>query len=254
MARLRRLAGKRAERRAEGAYLAEGVKLVEEALAAGAAVEAVYWSRGAPAEVVERARAAGLPTYELAEGVLERVADAVTPQPVLAVVGAAVVELSDLQGAGSVLVCDQVRDPGNAGTLVRTARAAGVDGVVWCRDSVDVYGPKTVRASAGAVFRVPLVVDAEPGPVMAELGGWGFNRLAAVAEGGRDYAAMDLRGRFALMVGNESHGLGSDHLDLADELVSVPMAGGTESLNVGVAAAVICFEAARQRRAPGVRR
>ncbi|HET6809625.1 MAG TPA: RNA methyltransferase [Acidimicrobiales bacterium] len=226
----------------------EGAKLVEEALDAGAPVEAVYWSRGVPTALLERVRAEGVNAYELAEGVLDRVADAATPQPVLAVVGMAPVDLARLRHAGSVLVCDQVRDPGNAGTLVRTARAAGVDGMVWCRGSVDVYSPKTVRASAGAVFRVPHVVDAEPGPVMAELGRWGFRRLAAVPEGGRDYAAMDLRGRLALMVGNESHGLGVGHLDLVDEVVSVPMAGGTESLNVGVATAVICFEAARQRR------
>ncbi|HEX5267336.1 MAG TPA: RNA methyltransferase [Acidimicrobiales bacterium] len=232
--------------------MVEGTKLVEEALEAGAAVEALYWSRGAPAVMLDRARDAGVPTYELAPGVLERVADAVTPQPVMAVVGAAPVDLTGLRDARSVLVCDQVRDPGNAGTLVRTARAAGVDGVVWCRESVDVYSPKTVRASAGAVFRVPFVVDAEPGPVMAELGRWGFRRLAAVPEGGRDYGAMDLSGRFALMVGNESHGLGAGRLDLVDDLVSVPMSGGTESLNVGVATAVICFEAARQRRTAGV--
>ena len=229
--------------------MVEGVKPVEEALDAGAPVQALYWSLGAPAALVERARDAGVTTYELAEGVLDRVADAVTPQPVVAVVGMAPVDLDGLREARSVLVCDQVRDPGNAGTLVRTARAAGIDGMVWCRDSVDVYGPKTVRASAGAVFRVPLVLDAEPEPVMAELGRWGFHRLAAVPEGGRDYAAMDLSGRFALMVGNESHGLGAGLLGLVDELVSVPMAGGTESLNVGAATAVICFEAARQRRA-----
>jgi TrmH family RNA methyltransferase len=232
----------------------EGTKLVEEALDAGAPVEAVYWCRGAPEALLERLRTDGVTTYELADGVLDRVADAATPQPVLAVVAMAPVGLAHLREAGAVLVCDQVRDPGNAGTLVRTARAAGVEGMVWCRSSVDVYSPKTVRASAGAVFRVPLVVDAEPGTVMAELGRWGFHRLAAVPEGGRDYAAMDLSGRFALMVGNESHGLGSAHLDLVDEVVSVPMAGGTESLNVGVATAVICFEAARQRRMAGAGR
>lgn len=214
----------------------------------------MYWSRGAPASLVEQARSVGAEVFELSEGVLERVADAVTPQPVVAVVAMAPVELPTLRGARSVLVCDGLSDPGNAGTLLRTVRAAGVGGVVWCRDSVDVYGPKTVRASAGAVFRVPLVVDADPEPVMSQLGRWGFHRLAAVPEGGRDYADMDLRGRFALMVGNESHGLGAGRLDLVDELVSVPMAGGTESLNVGVATAVICFEAARQDRGAGAGR
>lgn len=242
------MAGRRTVRQSEQAYIVEGVKLVEEALAAAAPVEALYWSRGAPPDLVARAHGAGLRVFELADGVLERVADAVSPQPVLAVVGMAPVDLAGIREARAVLVCDEVRDPGNAGSLLRTARAAGMDAVVWCRESVDVYNPKTVRATAGALFRIPVVVDAEPAPVMAELAGWGLHRLAAVPEGGRDYGAMDLTGPFALMVGNEAHGLGPGQLDLVDELVSVPMAGGTESLNVGMATAVICFEAARQRR------
>ena len=235
-------------------YLAEGANLVPEALAAGASIEAVYWSSGAPADLVERARASGADVFELAPGVLERVADAVTPQPVLAIVAMAPVDLPHIREARSVLVCNEVRDPGNGGTLLRTARAAGIDAVVWCRASVDVYNPKTVRASSGALFRVPLVVDAEPAAVMGELARWGVHRLAAVPEGGRDYADMDLTRRFALMVGNESHGLGAGALELVDELVSVPMTAGTESLNVGMATAVICFEAARQRRRAGVER
>ena len=232
--------------------MVEGVKLVEEALAASAPIEALYWSTGAPAELVERAHAGGLRVFQLADDVLGRVADAVTPQPVMAVVRMVPSGLDRLRQASMVLVCDEVRDPGNGGTLLRTARAAGADGVVWCRSSVDVHNPKTVRASAGALFRLPVVVDAEPGPALSQLAAWGLHRLAAVPEGGRDYAAMDLTRPFALMVGNEAHGLGPRQLELVDELVTVPMAGGTESLNVGMATAVICFEAARQRRLAGV--
>ena len=251
MTRLRRLVTRRSVRSSEHAYVAEGAKLVEEALDAGAPVEAVYWTAGAPSGLVTRAHDAGVRVFELAPGVLERVADAVTPQPVLAVLGMAPAVLADLRGARLVLVCDEVRDPGNGGTLLRTARAAGADGVVWCRSSVDLYNPKTVRASAGALFRLPTVVDVSVEEALGRLGEWGIRRLAAVPEGGGDYAAMDMTGRVALLVGNEAHGLAPDRLSLVDELVTVPMADRTESLNVGMAAAVICFEAARQRRMSG---
>lgn len=238
-------------RRAEGAYVVEGPRPVEEALDAGAPIEALYWAAGAPPALVERAGAAGVPVFELAGGVMERVADAVTPQPVLAVARMRPAVLADLRRAGLLVVGVGVQDPGNAGAILRSARAAGADGVVWCGPSVDLFNPKTVRAAAGALFRMPVVVDADLDQVLGELGGWGVRRLAAVAEGGRDYAAVDLTGRVALIFGNEARGLSPGERAGADDLVSVPMAGGSESLNVAMAATAICFEAARQRRLGG---
>jgi TrmH family RNA methyltransferase len=233
---------------AERAFVAEGAKLVEEALAQDAPVESVYWAPGAPPGLVARAHEAGVRVFELAPGTLERVADTVTPQPLMAVVGMVDVPLDRLAQASLVVVCDQVRDPGNAGTVLRGARAAGADGVVCCDGSVDVYNPKTVRASAGAVFGVPIVSGGDVGLVMDRMGRWGLRRLGAVSAGGQDYASVDLTRRIALLVGNESRGLGGDAVALTDEQVTIPMAPAAESLNVGVATAVLCFEAARQRR------
>ena len=147
--------------------MVEGVKVVREALAAGADVDSVYVDRSGPAadgaldELLQEAYTAGCRVFDLAPGVLARVADTVTPQPVMAVVRQMDVPLDELRNAadpGLVVVCVDLRDPGNAGTVLRSAEAAGATGVVCCDGSVDLFNPKTVRASAGALFRLPVVV------------------------------------------------------------------------------------------------
>lgn len=219
--------------------------MVAEALAAGAPVEAVY-AAGAHA-VVDQAAAAGVPVHELAPNVLARVAATVTPQPVVAVAGFVDVPLARLRGAGLVVVCVDVRDPGNLGTVLRSAEAAGADGVVCTRGTVEVYNPKCVRASAGALFHLPVVVGVTAEEALGEMGRWGVRRLGALARGGTPYTEADLRGDVALVLGNEAWGLPAGLDDYLDERVSIPMAGRAESLNVGMAATVLCFEAARQR-------
>jgi TrmH family RNA methyltransferase len=223
--------------------------VIGEALDAGAPVQAAYAAPGAPVELIERLLDAGARVHTLEPGVMERVADTVTPQPVAAVVGYVDVDLDALRDGSMVVACVDVRDPGNAGTVLRTAEAAGADGVICCEGSVDVYNPKTVRASAGSLFHVPVVVGAAPDVVADAVRGFGFTSVATVAHDGTNYADVDLTGRVALFLGNEASGLPDDVVARADLEVTIPMAGRTESLNVGMAAAVLCFEAARQRRA-----
>lgn len=234
--------------------MVEGAKVLGEALDAGVRVEAVYAAPGAPADVLERAAGAGARVLDLAPGVLERVAGTVTPQPVIAVVPYVDVAIDELGGADLVVVCVDVRDPGNLGTVLRSAEAAGAGGVVCCDGSVDVYNPKAVRASAGSLFHLPVVAGGDPAAVLERLGGWGLRRLGAVARHGLDYVAVDLTGPTALVLGNEAAGLPGDLAGggLLDARVSIPMTGRAESLNVGTAAAVLCFEAARQRRSAPV--
>ena len=266
--RLRRLLGRRSARKDEGRFVIEGVNLLEEALAAAARIEAVYvdgsWAEGLPPDAPEdpggRNRLSGLlercvelavPVFELEPGVLARVAGTVTPQPVIAVVETPLFELAELKPRSPQLlvVCVDVRDPGNAGTVARSAWAAGADAVVCCEGTVDLWNPKAVRSSAGAVFHVPIVAAGVATDVLAEIGEWGLKRLGTVSEGGVDYAAEDLTSRVAFILGNEAAGLPVEELrGQLDALVSIPMARGAESLNVGMAAAVICFEVARQRR------
>lgn len=229
--------------------MAEGVKVLSEALDAGVPVEAVFAAPGAPAELLDRALAAGARVHDLAAGVIERVASTTTPQPVIATIPYLDVELSALDEADLVVVCVDVRDPGNAGTILRSAEAAGAGGVVCCDGCVDVFNPKAVRASAGAVFHVPVVSGGDPVDVLGHLGRRGLRRLGAVAGRGTDYTAADLVGRTAVVLGNEASGLPDRVAGCIDEEITIPMTGRAESLNVGMAAAVVCFEAARQRRA-----
>jgi TrmH family RNA methyltransferase len=224
------------------------VKLLAEAVAAGAAIEEVFVAPGGDHEAVERAVAGGARRHDLAAGVLEQVADTVTPQPVAAIVGAVDVDLDALGRDGFVVVCVDVRDPGNLGTVLRIAEASGASGVICCEGSVDTYSPKTVRASAGSLFHVPVVAGGEPLEVLDRLGRWELRRLGTDARTGTPYDEVPLTSPTAFVFGNEAHGLRPDLAAALDDTITIPMAGRTESLNVGMAAAVLCFEAARQRR------
>ena len=226
------------------------------ALAAGASVEAVYVAAegaDAPAvvDVTRRVLAGGGRVFDLAPGVMERVASTVTPQPLLAVVSYTPAPVDALSGATLVVVCVDVRDPGNLGTVIRTADAAGVDAVVCCDGTVDPTNPKCVRATAGSLFHVPVVEGGSTTDAVAALRRLGLATAATVVRGGTDYAALDWTRPTALVLGNEAGGLDEELAASLDVGVTIPMAGRSESLNVAVSAAVLCFEALRQRRTAG---
>ena len=246
--RVRRLLSQHSYREAERAFVVEGAKLVSEALRAGAPVEGVYAApEGRTDPVVSAAESAGIRIFFLAPGVIERVTDTVTPQPVLAVAGQTGVALDDLRGVEPLVVCVDVGGPGNLGTVLRTAEASGVGGVICCDGTVDVYNPKCVRASAGSVFHVRVVPGGDPVKVLEQVGAWGRRRLGTAARAGTPYHDVDLTAPTALVMGNEANGLPESVSGAIDEWVTIPMVGRAESLNVGMATAVLCFEAARQR-------
>jgi TrmH family RNA methyltransferase len=258
--RLRGLLRKRSARWSERVFVAEGVELLRTALRAGIPIESVYVApSGADdpltAETCDRALAAGARLFSLAPGVLERVADTVTPQPVLTVLPM-LERPTAAHGPPArehplIVVMVDVRDPGNAGTVLRTADAAGVNSVIFSGDSVDPYNPKTVRASAGSLFHVPFSVREDPVPLATSLAAAGYRTLATVVRDGVDYASLDWSVPTALFLGNESAGLGAELIGAMGGSVAVPMEGQAESLNVGMACAVVCFEALRQRRGRG---
>ncbi len=245
--RLRQLLDRPVIREREGAFVVEGPTLVGDALDAGVELECLFVVPETDLPVVARAVAAGVPVFDLAPGVLERVAGTVTPQPVLAIARALDVDLDALAGASLVVVCVEIRDPGNLGTVLRTAEASGVGGIICCDGSVDVYNPKCVRASAGSLFHTRIVARGDPLKVLGTLGGWGLRRLGTRPQDGEPYHRADLTAPTALVLGNEAHGLPAAATGALDGWLTVPMAGRSESLNVGMAAAVLCFEAARQR-------
>ncbi|HVB05749.1 MAG TPA: RNA methyltransferase [Acidimicrobiales bacterium] len=185
---------------------------------------------------------------------IERVADTVTPQPLLSVVGMVDVALAEVVGLPLTLVLVDVRDPGNVGAILRSADAAGVSAVIGAAGSGDCYNPKAVRASAGSIFHLPIVWGTPAGELLDALQAAGVSCVATAATGGTDYAAATLEGPLALLLGNEANGLDPQLAARCDQAVTVPIAGGAESLNVAMAATVLCFELARRRRggdAPG---
>lgn len=257
MQRLRRLLARRGVREADGAFVVEGATVLGAVLDVGAEVEAVYLAPDAgerEQSAAARAAAGGARVFRLAPGVVERVADTVTPQPLLAVVRQPEVVRGPLEEGRSpfgqvtlAVVLVGVQDPGNAGTVLRSAAAAGCDLVATTRGTVDLFNPKTVRASAGAVMAVPLVVDVDPDELLGALGSAGIRRLAAAAAGGQRHDRVDWRPPTAIILGNERRGLPGDIAGHIDGQVTVAMSGSVESLNVSMAATVLCFEAARQR-------
>lgn len=251
--RLRDLLRDRTARDATGLFVLEGPRLLSEALDRSTpGIECFVGPEGERrfGEVLERARASGVRVRTLRAGVADRVGDAVTSQGVLTAAplrrrGNDVID--DLPGDALVVVCVSVSDPGNAGTLLRSADAAGAHGVVLGEGSVDAYNPKTVRASAGAVLGVPVAEGVNAVEILEALGERGVQRVGAVAVSGEPYDSVDLTGPLALVLGHEARGLGNG-LPL-DTLVTIPMSGGAESLNVAMAGTVLLFEAARSRRA-----
>jgi RNA methyltransferase, TrmH family len=254
---------KRSARWSERVFVAEGAELLRTALRAGAAIESVYLAPEAeedPAtrEACQQALETGARLFILGPGVLERVADTVTPQPVLTILPMMDNHVADARADGQaaaeeplIVVLVDVRDPGNAGTVLRTADASGVNAVIFSGESVDPYNPKTVRASAGSLFHVPFSVQADPLALAASFKARGYRTLAAVARDGDDYAALDWSVPTVLFLGNEAAGLGAEVRQAVGGAVGIPMDGRAESLNVGVACAVLCFEALRQRRLRG---
>lgn len=234
--RLRRLLGRRSARWEDGAFVVEGTILVEEVVAAGWEIEAQFVSPGA-----DPVPGADSVVNELAPHVMERVASTEAPQPVLAVVRMRDQRITDLTGKALVVVCDRIADPGNLGTILRSCEAAGVDGVVLVTGSVDPYNPKVVRASAGALFHVPVIADV----ALHELQHLQLPLVGTSSHTGLPFTAADLATPFALVMGSEAHGV--DPQLPIDSWLTIPHVGRAESLNVAMATTVVVFEAARQR-------
>ena len=256
MRRLRQLLRKRGARSAEQVVVVEGAELLSVAIAAGADIEAVYVApegvdNPSVVEVTTRVLDGGGRVFDLAPGVMERIASTVTPQPLLAVVSYAPAGFDRLDGATLVVVCVDVRDPGNLGTVIRTADAAGVNAVICCDGTVDPTNPKTVRSTAGSLFHVPVIEGGTTTETLEALTSRGFTTVATVVRDGIDYTEFDWNRPVALVLGNEAAGLDEALTGALDGGVTIPMAGRAESLNVGVSAAVLCFEALRQRRTGG---
>jgi TrmH family RNA methyltransferase len=240
---------RRKGRKAQGAFLVEGPRAVAEALTTGAPIRTlILCPEMAGADALGESGDRRVPILSVNDAVMNSLADTETPQGVIAVVDLPGPVLPTLDRRRSlVLVVDGVRDPGNVGTLIRTAAAAGCAAIVTTAGTADAFSPKVVRAAMGMHFHVPVVADVSwdwLGPALAVLPAiYGTEMAAAVA-----YDAVDWNIGAALVIGHEDHGLSAEARAWCRTTVAIPMAPGVESLNAAVSGAVILFEAVRRRR------
>ncbi len=232
----------------------EGPDLVAAALESSASFEAIYVDAGEVSSpglraLIDRSNELGVRLFALEPGVLAKVADAQTPQPILAAVRFAAREVESVACEGLILAVHDLKDPGNAGTIIRSADAAGATAVIFTGQSVDPYNPKTLRATAGSIFHLGVCVAALDS-TLVHFSRLGAQTLATVVRGGASHRDVSFASPTVVVIGNEAEGLSADVIAKCDRSISIPMAGRSESLNAGVAASLIAFEALYQRERP----
>ena len=259
------------KRKTDGVFVVEGIKMITEAPSASVVqlfvsasfarrmerdrhrVPPVQGRRGEMKRKEEN-RIFSLPVKPevVSDEVFARMSDTQSPQGVLAVLKQPGYTLEQLLDGGKkaplLLLLEHLQDPGNLGTILRSAEGAGVSGVILSADSVDLFNPKVVRSTMGAIFRLPFFYAENFSQTICEIKKKGIRIFAADLEGSRDYDLEDYTAPSAFLIGNESRGLSEEAKALADRRIFIPMEGKLESLNAAVSAAVLVYEGARQRR------
>ena len=257
MKRLRKLVHNSGFRNLEDAFVVEGPNAVEALLRSDFDVDALFWGsdlKDSHKVLVAVADSRGIVTFEVTPGVLESLLDMSNPQPLVAVVRMPKVKPPDYSSSLPILVLDEVRDPGNAGTMIRSAHATGVRDLVFLNGSVDPYNPKVVRASAGSLFFVTCHVDVSTAQLIDQVKRGGYDLYSTAAQNDDVYKVstsiftqVDLSKNVALVIGNEATGITSDLLSASNRILSIPIADSLESLNASMAATILLFESWRQR-------
>ncbi len=236
-------------RQQRGEFLAEGLRTVEEAVAFKAAQQIFYTATEdeRTLQLLEQAAYMQLKLTCVSEAVMKKIADTETPQGIIAVCRMQKQPLEQLLASGKLLlVLDRVGDPGNIGTMLRTADAAGVGGIILLKGTADIYAPKTVRSSMGSLFHVPVLSGVAEQEFIANAKKAGYQLLVTALDGADNLYQADLKGRLAFVMGNEAGGVSASLLQQADKRVFIPMRGKAESLNVAMAAGIVMFEAMRR--------
>ena len=236
-----------------GAMLLDGEHLIEDALGAAVPIEiAVFADRLAGERfrsLAARTAAAGARTIAVPDQVLAAISPVKNPSGAVAIGRYRTASLAEILGASSplILVLHEIQDPGNVGAVVRAAEACGASGIVTSDASADPFGWKALRGAMGSTFRLPIAVRQPLAAVVDQAHTAGIRVFASVPRGGTSLALADLRGPAAVVLGGEGSGLPDALVAMADERLTIPMRGSVESLNVATAAALIVYEAARQR-------
>jgi len=235
-------------RDSQGLFAAEGPKMLWEA--PRERIEKVYLSESYVQKQLGGKLIEGVSCEVVQDSVFKVMCDTQTPQGVICLIRQYRYELSDLLGkkAPLLLILENIQDPGNLGTMMRTAEGAGADGVILSPGCADIYNPKTIRSTMGSIYRVPFVQAEDLESVLKELKSRGVYTFAAYLGGGNCYDKENYRNGTAFLLGNEGSGLTPELAACADACIRIPMEGKLESLNVSAASAVLLYEAYRQRR------
>ena len=237
------------ERKEKKAFVIEGRKMFEEICQDKSRVVKAYFSESYIKEQYAEKELPEVPYGVVADSIFDSMAETVTPQGVLAIVKMPEYSLEDmLEQAGTLVLLENLRDPGNLGTIIRTAEAAGVSGVILSKESVDIYNPKVIRSTMGAVYRVPFLYAEDFIELLQKLRQQEVRLLAAHLKGQKTFDKADYSGKVGILIGNEANGLSDEASEMANEKVLIPMAGSVESLNAAIAAALLMYEAFRKQK------
>ncbi len=243
------------EREKEGEFLIEGLRLCKEVLASDWEVEIVLFS----SEFVESARGEklveefsrrGTEVFRVKKKEIEKLAETETPQGIVAMVTKRKFTLNKdfLEEASLLLVLDNIRDPGNLGTIIRTADASGADGVLLSKGCVELFNPKVIRSTMGSIFHLPVIESLDSKEILPEMKSSGFKIFVSDVHQGKDYTKVDYPEKTCLIIGSEASGISQKILGLADERVRIPIFGKAESLNASVAAGILLYEIVRHKK------
>lgn len=231
-----------------GQFLVEGFRFVEEALISSFRVPYIFVSEGVKDKYIdfniEKVLQKNSVVYFVKDNIFKDLCETVTPQGILAVVENKKVELEDKEGF--YVLIDKLQDPGNVGTIIRTAHASGALGIITTKGTVDVYNDKTLRSTMGSIFNIPVIEDDDL-ELMRGLKSMGFKLIVSSLDTDNNFYDIDLIGKIIIAVGNEGNGISEEVYALGDEKVKIPMPGGAESLNAAVSASIMMYEAVRQK-------
>jgi TrmH family RNA methyltransferase len=239
----------RKNRNKNNKYIIEGFRLVQEAFKANVDMEYLIVTKDG-CEKMEQYLSEEIikyiKIYEISDNLFKELTSTENPQGILAVIN---MNIKPMDSNGSFyLLCDKLQDPGNLGTIIRTAHAAGVQGIILTKGTVDIYNEKTVRSTMGSIFYIPVCYDDDNLSLVKNLKSEGFKLVVTSLETDKDFFQEDLRGKVLLTVGNEGNGVSEEVFELADTKVKIPMPGNAESLNVAIATSIIMYEKVRQDR------
>ncbi|HJV44406.1 MAG TPA: RNA methyltransferase [Bacillota bacterium] len=232
----------------DGLYIIEGEHLVEEALKAKMNIDCLIIQVGQEHKL-HHLEIGATQIYYVTDAVMRKLTETQTPQGICAIVQIERPSIEDIVTDKSfILILDALQDPGNLGTIIRTADAVGVDAIILGRGTVDLYNPKVIRSTMGSIFHIP-IVEEDLECLLPQLKEMGFKRIAASLEGSVAYDQPIYDGPIAIVIGNEANGVSGQVLDQCEARIKIPIYGKSESLNAAIAAGIILYEVIRQRKA-----